>query len=141
LLVAFLIGFVFVATVLAIRSLFPAPPAPPGDAGQRQLLGERVLLNAYLACFVLAPFVGAWIAAATVRTDIWEVASLLFGGFWLFWGLVPVSLAAMRRPSTLDSFKAKVERYSGRSFRFLVWLWVLCVFLALFRASRLFLGT
>jgi hypothetical protein len=66
---------------------------------------------------------------------------VFYGSFWLIWGLAPVLIAAMRRPSTLDSFKANVEHYAGGSFRYLAWLWALCVCLALLNAARLFLHT
>jgi hypothetical protein len=128
---------------MAIRALSPTPRAPSSNDAQRHVrpLGERVLYNAYCACFVLAPFVGMWIAFATLHRDSSQVASLLYGSFWLLWGLVPAFIAAMRRPSTLDSFKAKVEHYAGGSFRYLAWLWALCVCLASLNAARLFFRT
>jgi hypothetical protein len=86
--------------------------------------GERISYYVYFACFVLAPFFGLWIAALRVSKDSWGVASLVFGAVWLVWGVVPV-------------FKAKLEHYSGASFRYLVRVWALGVGAALINVARL----
>jgi len=99
--------------------------------------GERISYYVYFACFVLAPFFGLWIAALRVSNDSWGVASLVFGAVWLVWGVVPVSVSILRRPSTFGSFKAKLEHYSGASFRYLVRVWALGVGAALINVARL----
>jgi hypothetical protein len=50
---------------------------------------------------------------------------------------VPVSVSILRRPSTFGSFKAKLEHYSGASFRYLVRVWALGVGAALISVARL----
>jgi hypothetical protein len=55
----------------------------------------------------------------------------------LVWGVVPVSVSILRRPSTFGSFKAKLEHYSGASFRYLVRVWALGVGAALINVARL----
>jgi hypothetical protein len=133
-LAGFVVGFVVVAAASVIRWIAPKPSRPPIPLSP---IGERIRFHAYLACFVLAPFIGIWVSFATVRKDFWQVASLVFGAIWLLWGIVPLAVCMVRRPSTFASFKAKVERYSGGPFHYVVCLWALCVGLAFVQAARL----
>jgi hypothetical protein len=103
-------------------------------------LGERILFNVYLACFVLAPVPSMWIAFPIARENSWEVASLLWGGFWFVWGIVPLSIIAIRQ-RTLNAFKARVEHYSGGSFRLLACCWAVGICLALLNLAELLFRT
>jgi hypothetical protein len=142
---AFLAGFimslVIFGAVAAMCWLRPQSRAASPDIYQARPrpISERISYNVYFACFVLAPFFGLWLAASRASTYSWEVASLVFGAIWLVWGVVPVSISILRRPSTFASFKTKVEHYSGASFRDLVRVWILGTGAALFSAGRLLL--